>query len=244
MRGTHRDIHLRSAFVGGVVAALAVMTLPAVAAEVGDALRLGQTNTVAAPTVLKGPVGSANLRVVNTNPGGSPLSLFAEPGNPPLKVNSNTKVAKLNADRVDGLSPNQMLRVAHAATNNVDEAIFGGGSSADVLTVTVDAPRPGFIVMNAMVDGFGFGTVFDSYACRLTVDDVFVTGTLIASQVSSSGGEHTLNTEENCSTTGVQAVTSGTHTVDFEVLARESVSLSRASMWALYVPFDGQGKKP
>ncbi len=143
--GRDKRVHIRSAFIGGLVAALTVMALPAVAAEVAAALQLGQSNTAHARTTLTGSVRSANLLIVNTHPGGSPLSLVSRPGEPPLKVNRVAKVRNLNADRVDGLSAHQLVRVAHAATNNVDEAIFGGGSDADVLTVTVKAPRAGFL---------------------------------------------------------------------------------------------------
>jgi hypothetical protein len=176
-----------------------------------------------------------NLRIVNTDPAGSPLSLVAEPGNPPLKVNRSAKVANLNADKLDGLSAHALVRVAHASTNDVDESIFGGGNAADVLTVTVKAPRSGFLVVNATIDGFG--SVFDGYQCSLEVDDALVPGTLLAAAVGSS------NREENCSTTGVHAVAAGTHTVDLRIAGRTSAGLSRASLWAMYVPFDGQGKR-
>ncbi len=237
-----KRINIRSAFVGGLVAALTVMALPAVAAEVAAALQLGQSNTANARTTLRGDVGSANLRIVNTHADGSPLSLVAQPGEPPLKVNRTTKVKNLNADRVDGLSAHQLIRVAHAATDSVDEAIFGGGFEADVLTVTVKAPRDGFLVIDAAIDAFG--TAFDDFGCRLAVDDTYVTGTLIGSRVHSAGGDHTINSEENCSPTGVQQVTAGTHTVAFQIVGRNTVNFSRASLWAMYVPFDGEGIRP
>ena len=240
MGNRDRRVHLRSAFVGGLIAAMTVTALPAVAAEVAAALQLGQSNTANARTTLTGAVGSANLRIVNTDPDGSPLSLVSRVGEPPMKVNRVVKVKNLNADRVDGLSAHQLVRVAHAATNNVDEAIFGGGSSADVLTVTVKAPRAGFLVIGAAIDAFG--NVFDDFACRLAVDDTFVDGTLIASEVHAAGGDHTINGEENCSPTGVQPVAAGTHVVDFQIISRNSVNFSRAALWAMYVPFDGEGK--
>jgi hypothetical protein len=238
--GRDKRVHIRSAFIGGLVAALTVMALPAVAAEVAAALQLGQSNTAHARTTLTGSVRSANLLIVNTHPGGSPLSLVSRPGEPPLKVNRVAKVRNLNADRVDGLSAHQLVRVAHAATNNVDEAIFGGGSDADVLTVTVKAPRTGFLVIGAAIDAFG--NAFDDFGCRLAVDDTFVAGTLMGTRVHSAGGDHTINSEENCSPTGVQPVTAGTHTVDLQILGRDTVLFSRASLWAMYVPFDGEGK--
>ena len=141
-----------------------------------------------------------------------------------------------------GLSAHQLVRVAHAETNNVDEAIFGGGFTADALTVTVNAPQDGFLIMGAAIDGFG--SAFDAYGCALDVDDTFVAGTLMGSEVHQAGGDHTINGEENCSTTGVQPVAAGSHTVDFRINGRNSVSLSRATLWAMFVPFDGQGLRP
>ena len=58
------------------------------------------------------------------------------------------------------------------------------------------------------------------------------------------GGDHTSNSEENCSTTGVQQVTAGSHTVTLTIINRATAGFSRATVWALYVPFDGQGNTP
>jgi hypothetical protein len=52
------------------------------------------------------------------------------------------------------------------------------------------------------------------------------------------------NHEENCATTGVKAVCPGNHTVDLRLTGVDNMRLSRASLWAMYVPFDGEGKSP
>src|SRR5262249_13452419 len=51
--------------------------------------------------------------VVGKNTGGGPgLSAVVNPGAPPLKVNSDAKVANLDADLVDGLSSSDFVRAA------------------------------------------------------------------------------------------------------------------------------------
>lgn len=139
MANHNKRIHFRSAFIGGLVAALTVMALPAVAAEVAAALQLGQSNTANARTTLKGDVGSANLRIVNTDPDGSPLSLVSQPGEPPLKVNRKAKVKNLNADRVDGHHADDFVLagdVAVAAHGHIRESGSIRNASANVSGVT------------------------------------------------------------------------------------------------------------
>ena len=71
-----------------------VGTATATAANGKPAL-LGQTNKATAPT-----------KIVN-NGSGAALSLVTDkPGTPPLSVSNSTKVSKLNADALDGLSAN------------------------------------------------------------------------------------------------------------------------------------------
>ncbi len=72
---------------------------------VGGAFNLGKINTVNAITKLAGSVPGASLVVDNnsTDPAATALNLQVEPGKAPMKVNSQTKVANLNADSVDGV---------------------------------------------------------------------------------------------------------------------------------------------
>ena len=49
---------------------------------------------------------------------------------------------------------------------------------------------------------------------------------------------------ENCSTTGVHQVTAGTHTFALTIGSRNTVTFFGASLWALFVPFDGNGNRP
>jgi hypothetical protein len=82
---------------------LGVATM-ALAAVPGDPFRLGQTNGIDAMSTLVGNVAGPMLMVDNnsTGAGATALDLRVEAGKPPMKVNSTTKVSKLNADKVDG----------------------------------------------------------------------------------------------------------------------------------------------
>src|SRR5918995_2535680 len=89
-----------------VVAALTLATASVAVAGsgVGGVFNLGQTNTVNAITKLVGSVTGASLVIDNNSTGtaATALNLQVEPGKTPMKVNSQAKVANLNADRLDG----------------------------------------------------------------------------------------------------------------------------------------------
>ena len=225
----------RSALAGGLVAAMVMTALP-VLAGVGDAILAGMTTTADQQTHLKGNVSSANLKITNTNPGGSAASFRVESGNPPFKVNRGAKVKKLNVDRVDGFSANQLTRVAFGSIANAAD------DNGNAVSASIIIPKDGWLIISGSIDGFGF--TFDAYVCQLLVDGALVAGSFRVSVVHGPGGDHTSNSEENCSTTGVQQVTAGSHTVTLTIINRATAGFSRATVWALYVPFDGQGNTP
>ena len=79
---------------------------------VGAPFNLGRDNTVNRLSTLVGSVGSgANLLIDNnsTNRNATALNLQVEPGRAPLRVNSSTKVGKLNADMLDGQDSSSLL---------------------------------------------------------------------------------------------------------------------------------------
>jgi len=141
-----------------------------------------------------------------------------------------------NAGKVDGLSANQLLRVAFDSTDNASE--FNG----DVLSATITAPQAGWLILSGSINAVG--TTNDLYNCLLTVDNWLVDGTLRASLVNTEGGTHTNNSQENCSTTGVHQVTAGTHTFALTISQWDTAFFGGASVWALFVPFDGNGNTP
>jgi len=73
---------------------------------VGARFDLGKVNTVNAVSKLVGSIAGPSLQVDNnsTEANATALDLQVEAGKAPMKVNSGTKVANLNADTVDGKS--------------------------------------------------------------------------------------------------------------------------------------------
>jgi hypothetical protein len=91
----------------GLAMTLALMlggATTALAAVPGDPFKLGRVNTINALTSLVGSVNNAMIKVDNNSTGTSAtaLDLQVEPGKAPMMVNSQTKVANLNADTLDG----------------------------------------------------------------------------------------------------------------------------------------------
>lgn len=113
-----------------------------VAALAVAVLLVGGTGIATAATggsFVLGRSNSASSRSGLTNTAGTPLSLTAKTGYPPLIVNSPTKVAKLNADLVDGLDSTALQR-------RVTGTCAGGAVTAVGATGTVTcAPLPGRI---------------------------------------------------------------------------------------------------
>ena len=94
-------------FAVGLAVTLALMLgvgTTALAAVPGDPFKLGQTNTIARLSALVGSVDNARLKVDNNSadPNATALNLQVEPGKAPMKVNSDSHVANLNADQLDG----------------------------------------------------------------------------------------------------------------------------------------------
>jgi hypothetical protein len=90
-----------------VVATLAlflVLSGGAAIAATGGNFILGKANTASSQTSLSAPITGKSLQVTNTSTGAgaTALGLNTASGHPPFAVNSGTKVAKLNADMLDG----------------------------------------------------------------------------------------------------------------------------------------------
>jgi hypothetical protein len=91
-----------AALIGGVVAL--VLGSGTAYAATGGTFVLGRANKATTLTTL-------------TNTAGTPLSLVGKTGAAPLKVASSTKVANLNADKLDGLDSKTFLRATGKAAN-------------------------------------------------------------------------------------------------------------------------------
>ena len=107
---------MRATFLKGVAlgSAVSLATLAATAAfagtGVGQVFNLGQENRANARSELEGKTPSAVLNVTNTDKSASAsgVSIDVPSNDPPLVVNSATKVKNLNADMVDGQHVSQL----------------------------------------------------------------------------------------------------------------------------------------
>ena len=123
MRTVLKALLLRRKFtLLAVVAALTLGTASTALAGsgVGGVFNLGVTNAVDAVTSLVGTVAGPSLRITNnsTDSAATALNLQVEAGKAPMKVNSGTKVTKLNADRVDGLDASAFLPAGGKAADS------------------------------------------------------------------------------------------------------------------------------
>jgi hypothetical protein len=111
-----RRPHLTYANVMVTLIAFIVLGGAAYAATGGNFI-LGQSNSASSKTSLSAPISDKALQLTNTNTGtgATALGLNVASGHAPFTVNSGTKVANLNADKLDGIDssgfvPNSGLR--------------------------------------------------------------------------------------------------------------------------------------
>ncbi|HWL37101.1 MAG TPA: hypothetical protein VNQ77_13005 [Frankiaceae bacterium] len=103
-----------------------VVSLAALIVLVGGT---GVATAATGGTFLLGRSNSAGARTGLTNTAGTPLSLYAKTGYPPLAVNSEVKVSKLNADRIDGLdSASLQRRVTGTCPGGAVSAVASNGT--------------------------------------------------------------------------------------------------------------------
>ncbi|MFL5796499.1 MAG: hypothetical protein ACJ77A_01020 [Actinomycetota bacterium] len=99
-----------------IVATLSIVLVlsggTAVAVTGGNFL-LGKANSASSKTSLSAPIANKALQITNsdTDAGATALGLTTAHGNPPLIVNSATKVEHLNADQLDGRDSTTFGRV-------------------------------------------------------------------------------------------------------------------------------------
>ena len=118
-------------FTAGLAVTLALMlgvATVALAAVPGDPFKLGRINTINSLSTLVGSASTPMLRIDN-NGSGAALDLQVQPGKAPIKVNSGTKVANLNADQLDGQDSSALL-----GRNAVIAAVVNSGTGAVVAT--------------------------------------------------------------------------------------------------------------
>lgn len=130
-----------------------------------------------------------------------------------------------NAARVDGLSANEMVRVAFDSTSNAADA------NGDAVSAFFAVPKDGWLILNDSIDAARVdANNADEYNCSLFVNGATVANTVRASTVDAPGGTHTNNGQENCSTTGVHQVKAGAYTFALTIEFRTSAEFREASV--------------
>lgn len=126
-------------------------------AATGGTFLLGMHNTADHPTTLSGQFGAPLVELTNAFTGkgvqGTALSLRVNRGEPPLAVNSNTRVPNFNADLLDGYDANSLTRVARAYRSDLPPV--SNFPFSDQLSIAIKAPKAGFVLVNAHAEGIG-----------------------------------------------------------------------------------------
>ncbi|HEX9643211.1 MAG TPA: hypothetical protein VGC11_04335 [Acidimicrobiia bacterium] len=238
MAGDTSRVHFRSAIVGGlVVGAMLLAAPPAVSALAS--LVLGETNTANSRTTLTGRVKTTNLRIENKHNAGSAVALSVKPGNPPMKVDSSTKVQGLHADKLDGLSAHQLVRVAHDETDDAE-------TDGNVLTVSIKAPVDGFVFISGGVNGDQVEPGAGPMYCRFSLDGQVINASeRLITHRSIPGDPASIGLYSYCQSSVTVPVSSGAHTVRLNWQSGASLPApGEASLTAVFIPFDGNGKRP
>jgi hypothetical protein len=146
--------------------------------------------------------------------------------------------AGINASRLNGYKAKQLIRVAEAhCSTTPGTPCSTGNATLDTLSIT--APKNGYLVLHASVDNYDYTGATSQPACRLRLDTVALTHTFREIELTPT------NQEENCQTEATWPVAKGTHLVDFEMfISQASVKNGPSSLTALFVPFDGMGVVP
>jgi hypothetical protein len=103
---------------------------------------LGANNSVNGSTTLQGSTNGQQLHVVNSNAGSAAtgISIQTDSNRPPLAVSSQTKVAKLNVDLLDGVDSAALeQRVAGGCTNGTAVARIDAEGTVACTTTAVFA---------------------------------------------------------------------------------------------------------
>jgi len=238
-------IGLVGALIGVVVGATLISTTPADAAR-GDALILGQKNHSREMTKLFLKTG---FSITMTKAGRTPLILNV-PGNsaPPFETNSALKVTNLNADYVDSRSAGWIApRIATAGPAVTGNICPTDNCSSNVLSLTIDAPHQGILLMGGYLDLERYANSEDIVLCGFRVDGaILTTGAYTSIQVgrnTSSAGTQSYNQEDDCVLTSTKWVSAGEHTVALRVESvRDTdtdIGAGGGNLWVTWYPVDG-----
>ncbi len=185
----------------------------------GNPFLLGKSNVATLLTKLTGNVNGSAMQVVNSNAGAddTALSLSVQAGEAPMRVNSATRVANLNADKLDGLDSAQVRPVGRSS--------WVGNCSADngpaiCTSTSITLPANARVLLNSTGSYFNFGgfTANGYYkgTCNFTRDGVDIPSTaqIVGEQQVATGAApvHKIHTPGSQANTHVtEVLTAGTY---------------------------------
>jgi hypothetical protein len=143
-----------------VIVGLAVGVASTALGANGTAWLLGRNNTATITTQLGGASGANDpmLDITDNNAGtdDTALSLNVQSGEPPMKVNSDTRVANFNSDKIDGQEASAFLGTNQKAADSdkldgLDSADFGKAYKRTVVVSPVGTgTQNGQALLNAL----------------------------------------------------------------------------------------------
>ena len=212
-------------------------------AATGGNLILGQPNTATSQTGLTSSNAGKALQITqqSTGTGATALGLNVPAGKTPFTVNSGTKVARLNADKLDGLDASGLGRIALAS----NESLFGFTSTDTLATATITVPQAGFVRLDGSVVAYdGFAQTY----CTHCAAYVRVRDDASSSESPMSFAEIGAGTHSSATTIPIHwsfAASAGTHSYSLRT-AQYAVSGGPLSYYnpvliAQFVPFGGSG---
>jgi len=213
--------HVVSGLLGGLLVAV-IIGGPTALAAIGDAVEIGMLNTGNGRTTIQGTQHRALVKIKNTGMSND-IALELVSNGPNLRVSNTRKINKLNADQVDDLSAREIVRAEHAYTVN------GPDDEGTPVGLTITAPVDGTLIVGGEVN---VGSN-DGYECSLAVDYDF----------NVEPGLRFEPITNKCTTTGAFDVDAGTHDVELWITAEDPVAVYEASIWAIFVPFNGTGAR-
>jgi hypothetical protein len=207
-----------------VVASLTLATASAALAGsgVGGVFNLGKTNTVNAMTKLTGSVTGSSLQIINnsTEAAATALDLRVASGKPPLKVNSTTKVANLNADRLDDKDSTELAPILRAQQDGTASGQSVTGTT-EVNSVAIQAPVDGILLISGTAYVNSLEPAATDYALDPEVDGTNATpagwGAFYSADVGDPFGRGAPGSRFTLTYTVSQPVSAGSHTVTQEL---------------------------
>lgn len=163
-------------------------------------------------TVLAGVVGGLIVLAAHAMGHGVQHALFAH-----------------DADKVDGLNANAIVRVG-GASRSPDAPVAGSGA---ILTAQITAPRDGFLLIEATSDAYNFDTQLFP-VCYLVVNDTLVDWSVRFIDLA-------FTVEDNCSTSAIGAVAKGTYTVSLNGEGDQFTNWGASNMNLLFSSFGPTG---